>query len=315
MPDPILGTVIAKAIDEAQGDNSAECASESVVVSLVKRMFEPGAKEFGDAFARTVAFRTRNFGRIKEKADRKARANGRTGVIHPRVVAFMIEEGSLCDDELMGDYLGGVLAGSISPDGRDDRAITWSRIIGGLSSFQVRAHYLLYREWAARLHEAAPDLDCSYKGKMALAEIFLDLEEFGTALMQDCDENLEVILRHSLFGLTRAGLINDSWFYGARSRQSVIYHDFETFLEVTPTGRGMELYGWATGWPDLLPKNFASKAHEYEPESGIPRLKKVRTWFDIIQDDDSNDDDYPDDFPVAPPEDFYEEDSYSPISD
>jgi hypothetical protein len=87
-------------------------------------MFEPGAKEFGDAFRRAVAFRTQNFGRIKEKADKKAKANNRTGVVHPRVIAFMTEEGSLCDDELMGDYLGGVLAGSRSPDRRDDRAIT-----------------------------------------------------------------------------------------------------------------------------------------------------------------------------------------------
>lgn len=315
MPDPITGIILAKAIDAAQADDAAESASESVIASLAKRMFEPGAKEFGDAFARTVAFRTKNFGRIKERAEKKSRANGRTGTVHPRVVAFMIEEGSLCDNELMGDYLGGVLAGSISPDGRDDRAITWSRILGGLSSFQVRAHYLFYREWAVRLHEAAPDLDCSYKGEMAVAEIFLDLEEFGTALLQDCGEDLEVILRHSLFGLTRAGLINDSWSYGPRNHYSAQCCEFETFLIVTPTGRGMELYGWASGSPDLLPRNFASRAYEYEPESRIPRLEKVRTWFDILQDADSNADDYPDDFPVAPPEDFYEEDSYSPISD
>jgi len=51
----------------------------------------------------------------------------------------------------MAEYLGGVLAASRSRGGRDDRAIAWSNLVTSLSSVQVRAHFLLYREWAALL--------------------------------------------------------------------------------------------------------------------------------------------------------------------
>jgi len=141
-------------------------------------------------------------------------------------------------------------------------------------------HYLLYREWAHRLHEAVPNVDLTYKSEMDTALMRLELDGFETALVQDTDVDPEVILRHSVFGLARTGLINDSWTYGNRDDIGLQSCSFERVLEVTPTGRGMELYGWALGMSDLLPRTFASRAFSIAvEEDGIPRLEPVELPF------------------------------------
>jgi hypothetical protein len=143
MPDPVTGAVIAKAAAAAGSETGAETGK------LIERILGPAADEFGKALARSVAYRTRNFGRIADKAARKASAD-HARIVNARVAYTLLDEGSLCDDELMAEYLGGLLTGSRSHDGRDYRAVTWTKVVTGMSVLQVRAHYLLYREWAAR---------------------------------------------------------------------------------------------------------------------------------------------------------------------
>jgi hypothetical protein len=287
MVDPIVGAVMAKTANALQTEGS------QVAPGLLKSVLGPPAEALGDALRRTVAYRTRNFGRIVEKANTRLHGKDNNGTVNLRVAFSLLEEGSLCDDELMAEYLGGLLAGSKSPDGRDDRAVTWTRIVTGLSSFQIRAHYLLYRDLAVCLHEEAPDLDLSYKTEMKKVSIYLDRDEFEIALVastQDNSEDSEAILRHAIHGLCRAGLVNDSWAYG------------RSLLRITPTGRGIELYGWVLGLTDLLPRNFASRAFPLEIPSEIPHLKKMTLRDlhkpfedDAIEIDDIEEDDEIDD--------------------
>jgi hypothetical protein len=281
MVDPIVGAVVAKTVKATQ------TPADQVTPGLLKSILGPPAREFGDALGRTVAYRTRNFGRIVEKANTRLHRKSVDGIVNIRIAYALLEEGSLCDDELMAEYLGGLLAASKSPGGRDDRAVTWTRIVTGLSSFQIRAHYLLYKELAARLHDEASDLDMSVNREMKRATLYLDLHEFETALMtlisdstENSTEDPEAILRHSIFGLCRTGLLHDSWHYSTND-------NIEPYplLKVRPTGRGMELYGWALGVSDLLPRNFASRAFQLEIPTDIPRLESVELR-DLHEEDD-----------------------------
>jgi hypothetical protein len=64
----------------------------------------------------------------------------------------------LRDNEVLVEYLSGVLASSRTSDGQDDSGISWSSLLSTMSSVQIRAHFLLYREWAELLHEHGIDL-------------------------------------------------------------------------------------------------------------------------------------------------------------
>ena len=175
MPDPLMGTVLAKAL------GTAGAQSEKAATGLFVRVLGPSADEIGEALRRYTAYRLRNVGRIVSNADAKTDDSEEDVIVNPRVARVLIEEGSYCDDDLMANYLGGVLASSRTRDGRDDRAVTWSRLITDLSALQVRAHYLLYREWAARLQGIVP-FNLAYPEIVERAVMHIDLEEFNPAL-------------------------------------------------------------------------------------------------------------------------------------
>lgn len=273
MPDPIslAGTALVKAASSAASSEPKQDTEK-----LIARLLGPAADEFGAALARLVAYRTRNFGRIAEKASRKAIDDGRGGIIHPRVAYSILEDGSLCDDELMAEYLGGVLAGSRSPNGRDDRAITWCRCISGMSSLQARAHFLLYREWAGRLR-GRTDLDLG--GNRSLARMEAELTEFASTLINGADIPADDALAHSIIGLVDLGLVEAIYAYGDRSSMRAMYgggtSQFEQLLSVMPSLRGVELYGWAQGLPGLTMNSFLATAEVFATDPPVPRLTNI----------------------------------------
>src|ERR1700733_11142493 len=145
MIDPVTGAVLAKVA------TASDTVASEVTPKLLARVLGPSDDEIGEALRRWTSYRVGNVQRIVQAADEKSQRLGRHGTASPRVAHILLEEGSYCDDQLMVDYLGGVLAASQSPGGRDDRAVTWSELVTRLSSFHIRAHFILYREWAARL--------------------------------------------------------------------------------------------------------------------------------------------------------------------
>src|SRR4051794_14534377 len=100
MPDPVTTAALI-------------AAGAAVGSRTVDKVLGPSAEHLGEILnERLTEFRARNIGRVIEAADRKG---GRDGTVPPRVAHRLLEDGSYCDDELMAEYLGGVLAGSRTP--------------------------------------------------------------------------------------------------------------------------------------------------------------------------------------------------------
>jgi hypothetical protein len=235
------------------------------------RLFGPSVDVLGEALARSVAYRTRNFGRIARTADAKS-LGSRDGIVNARVAFVMLEDGSLCNDELMAEYLGGVLAGARTPSGKDDRAVSWIKVITGLSALETRAHYLLYREWAARLCDHS-DLNVGVGRQAIKATLDVDLSEFAPFLNSDASISFNDAINHAIPGLIAGGLLAD-YSFGPRA-QVAPDSPFETVLRVVPSPRGCELYGWAQGLPGIVAAEFTRKAKVFDTEPTIPRLKRV----------------------------------------
>lgn len=268
MVDPITGAVVAKAM----GNTSPEM--QQATANLFSRIFGPSADAIGEALGRYTTYRLRNVGRIVNRADVKSGHGPNQGMANPRVSHVLLEEGSYCDNEVMVDYLGGVLAASRTPDGRDDRAVAWSNLVTSLSSLQVRAHYLLYREWAARLHDLN-DLNLGVDGGRSQALMQIELEEFYKVLVDESDVELSAALSHSIVGLVRVGLLGDSYSFGPTKDMGHINSGFESVLAVSPSVTGIELYGWAQGLSGLSAQEFISKATLFDPENPIPRFGNI----------------------------------------
>jgi hypothetical protein len=237
-------------------------AAEAIDHDSLVRVLGPAADAVGEALRLFTNYRLRNARRILERAAAKSRSAHKNDMVNPRVAHVLLEDGSYCDDELMADYLGGVLVGSRAPQGRDDRAVAWSKVITSLSSLQVRAHYLLYREWAARLRIIAV-YELGMDSGRSQATMEVSSSEFAKLLVEDSEVDENDAMSHSIGGLVRAGLLDDKFFYD------------RTLVRVMPSIMGIELYGWAQGLAGLSPRGFAAKAQPFELPEAVPRMGSV----------------------------------------
>lgn len=283
--DPIVAGSLAKAADA----NASESAK--TVSNLLIRLLGPAADEYGEQLRQAVARqRTSRAARILSKAESKSR--GHTGSVAPRVAYRVLEDGTLSDDELMAEYLSGVLAGSRTPGGRDDRAVTWSSLVARMSSIQLRAHYVLYREWAGAL-KGRSDINLGLQSDRAKSLLAVDLEEFVEAV-QDSEEPLEEdqTLTDALWGLHQHGLIG-SLQYGPESepgyrlaprnllesaRRSISAVEgskppYTNVVAVIPTVIGIHLWGWAAGMPNMSADDFVTSAPSITTDPEVQRLK------------------------------------------
>ena len=113
---------------------------------LARRVLGPTASYLGDEAKTWAKARVTNIRNIFESAVKKLRADGRAeGSVPPRILKSIIDDGSFCDDAIITEYFGGVLASSKSGISRDDRGVTYLSLISRLSSYQVRAHYIIYQ--------------------------------------------------------------------------------------------------------------------------------------------------------------------------
>lgn len=88
------------------------------------RVLGPSADAVGQALRRYTEYQLRNVRRIVESADAKSSSLDEGAIANARVAHVVLADGPYCDDELTAHYLGGLLAGSRSPQGRDDRAVS-----------------------------------------------------------------------------------------------------------------------------------------------------------------------------------------------
>jgi hypothetical protein len=267
VPDPIVGAAIAKA-----ALHSTEHSAKQALPGLMSRVLGPSADELGEVAKLWTAYKLRNVRRMIAAAERKSDSN-LNDAVHPRVAHQVLDSGSYCDDELMAEYYGGLLAAAKTPSGRDDRAISWSSIVTGMSAIQIRAHYLLYREWAARLH--GMELNLGMDRDRARTRMDVEATEFIGLLRNDSELDPNAMISESLLGLVRLGLLNERYSFGPRDIDNAPESPFENLLRVNIAPSGLQLYGWAQGLPGVYPGEFTKKAMAFETDPPIPRLTKV----------------------------------------
>jgi hypothetical protein len=253
--DPSVGAVTKTSV--ASSDRS-----EAIARIPLARVLGPSADAVGEALRRYTEYRLRNVQRIVQCADAKSGSPDEGAVVNLRVAHVILEDGSYCDDELTASYLGGLLAGSRTPRGQDDRAVPWSKVVTSLSSLQIRAHYLLYREWAARLRIIGV-YELGVEAGRTQATMEISSGEFSKLLLGDSGVDENDAMSHAIGGLIRVGLLDDGFRYNGE------------LVRVTPSIAGLELYGWAQGLPGLSPRGFASKARLFDTADAIPRPSSV----------------------------------------
>lgn len=221
-------------------------AAALFVTGAARRVLGPPADEVGKALARITENRLQNVGRIAEKAEAKLGDRAELpGTVPLRVAAKVLEGGSWCDDDVMQEYLAGVLAGSRSADGADDRGAYWADLVARLAGDYVRVHYLLYR--ALHDHGAAADGPsiALLEGQQARS-VYLPVSGMAASLGVTVEE-ASSIGNNSLHVLARESLIAPTgWGNGVHVLEHVPGAT-EPGVHAVPSHAGMELFMWAQG--------------------------------------------------------------------
>jgi hypothetical protein len=123
------------------GTGLAVLGSKDIIVKILG----PTAEYLGNEIKNLVHKCNVNLDTIFIRAKEKLGDNlNKPGHVNPKVLKQIIDEGRFCEDLIITDYYGGVLASSKSDIERDDRGIAILNKIKSLSVYGLRLHYIFY---------------------------------------------------------------------------------------------------------------------------------------------------------------------------
>jgi hypothetical protein len=229
----------------------------------VNKLLGPTAEYLGNGIKEFTARRFKNIETIFTIAQNRLRENlDKPGAVSPKVLSKIVNDGSYSDDPLTMEYLGGVLACSRTETGRDDRGATFVQLVTSLSTYQIRAHFLIYGTIRELFKSQDYKFNMHDRPKM---QIFMSFNNFHSAMDFSQAEwsDSEGMLNHILFGLTKEDLIGPAFIYG--TKVNLIENGYPGApadgIVVQPSALGVQLYMWCCGFKDqpmnhLLTGNF-----------------------------------------------------------
>lgn len=185
------------------------------------------------------AWRQHQTSRIVARLDRVRAAAEHAAADRPlqpsdRTAFKAFAEAAVTENELMADYLGGVIAAS-GPD--DDSGVPMVALLGRMSALQLRFHYLIYRS-ARELWPPGAAINLYSQKANPVVEFPRAALIQGTGVI---DIGLETA--STLYALTREGLIADHWTYGPPAGDDSA--DFSAVVQTSALGA--EVYLWGHG--------------------------------------------------------------------
>lgn len=240
---------------------------------LVGKVLGPTADYIGEGVRDWTERSTGNVKAVFGKAGRKLGDELETpGAVPPRVLKGILEEGQFAEDDLTREYLGGVLASSRTSAARDDRAASLVALVGRLSTYSLRMHYVLYASARQQLFGTAANLGMQTE-RRTQAKMFVAFDALVPALDLTHDEfqNFDGILSHTLHALIREDLLEDDFTFG--SAEALRRHQrgraFGSGLVFVPSPLGMELFCHAHGVRDNFMRAYVDSAVMMEVTTSI----------------------------------------------
>lgn len=232
--------------------------------SLLGRFLGPTVDYMGNGLANNVDKSVKNISRIFEYAvDIFVSKPDNGGIVNPRVLKHIINEGAFCEDELTRAYFGGVLASSRSDDSTDDRSLNFVSLLESMSSYQIRTHYIFYT--ILRNKCKGTDIDFEDTDWIKKANIFVPYEEFLTSMDLELPDRSkrDLILPHIFWGLHRLGLISHFSYPNVSVIRRYYPEAAGSGFALSPTLFGIELYMWVNGYSNIPQFHFIDKDIEF----------------------------------------------------
>ncbi|WP_146245793.1 MULTISPECIES: DUF4393 domain-containing protein [unclassified Curtobacterium] len=272
-PGAVAGAV-ARATDEAAAEGA------KVAGNLLTRLLGPSADVVGADWAEKL--RRHNLERLLKKTQTHADRDGASepGFATPRLAASTFEVAQYADEEIISEYLSGVLSSSRNPTGGNDSGIPWSAIISRMSSDQLKLHYLIYSSCREDLIQLGKDK----ANQLHQTDILLATEDVFARL--ELNRANFYRLSDAIDGLMREGLIDSTFGYAfgpiavlaeqQRKYGNSLAADFASGIRLSISIHGIRLFLWGLGRGDGLVDQYIDKNVALAPADAQPNLLPVR---------------------------------------
>ncbi|MFV0432397.1 MAG: hypothetical protein ACK5LO_00205 [Leucobacter sp.] len=256
MTDPFTGKALDQGVKSLGG--------------LLDRLLGPTFELWGQDM-RAAIERKRNAQSVAERAGKKTNLNAE-GAIPSRVAAEIFEKAQWAENEFVAEYLSGVLASARTETGENDAGVSWTALVGRLSSDQLALHWIVYSGFQRRFRADPGD---DYWGLLK-NQVVLTYTELLNLLGWTV---LEIPrLYDAAYGLRREGLLEQlSHGGGDYLRDSVVYtqgHEYDVnqaYVTFRLTGDGLGLLMHAIGQG----KNWLGTAFTNEASQGIDAMSDL----------------------------------------
>ena len=171
------------------------------------------------------------------------------GGVNARVLKHVVDEGRFCEDELTAEYYGGILASA--------------------RTVEVNQHF------RGQQHNLGDANEC-HKLKM-----YIPIDVYEEAMAFSPSEDKHAILGHTLYGLSKHGLIRDFSSGTAEFLQKKCKYIEEFGVTFSPTLPGAELFLWAVGLQgasgkELLSAEVVGAPEEFKLIEGATSIEKMK---------------------------------------
>jgi hypothetical protein len=260
---------------EPAGIGSAASKATDQVGPLLQRALGPSADVIGEHWAAKLRDRFAKTRRVVDVANRRIRDSDHQGRVPPRVANRVFEESEYCDDELVTEYLGGVLASSKTSLDMADLGNTYASYVAHLAVDHLRAHYYIYAE----LQRVAHGKTVRWPFRSEVAEAASLLIPFGVAFRDFCPSSDYEDLLSILWWLQREQLL----LLRELGVSSTLARAFDGVqadgVVVQPTALGVELFMWGLG-------RGARKISRYlsdDPSDYVVDELQLRSGYQIVK--------------------------------
>jgi hypothetical protein len=223
------------------------------------KLFGPTLDSIGQTLSRFTDYRLKNAENITRKAaNRAGDILEEAGSIHPRVAHRLIEEGSYLNDDVMQEYVAGLLISDRRPRHKaSDRAAYFINLIARLTASQVQIHHAVYASLAGTarqgrsLRNGMAPKTCTviFRGSDALKMVS------GSQKPREYRRSWPE-LTETLDTLRREGLIEDYAIGGSHAGFPV--QGNQKLISVIPTITGAAIFMAAYGFPPVFPDTILS---------------------------------------------------------
>jgi hypothetical protein len=161
----------------------------------LKKAFGPTLDALGEDLKRLNAV---GRDKILANAYRKIDSRDQGKAVNLRITRDVLWNGAFTEEEICAEYFGGILASSRSENGSDDSSIYYVEVIKGLSSKQLRLHYVIYNSLNKLLAKRGSPVNVAQGTEIHAQNVWFSAAELVDALSLRIDSDLNILHREGL---------------------------------------------------------------------------------------------------------------------